>query len=61
MAKHKSNKMTNKEWETLNMIFLDYVENLDNSDLMAKQLKKLYHKIFLMDGVVRIVEARLYG
>ena len=44
MAKHKSNKMTNKEWETLNMIFLDYVENLDNSDLMAKQLKKLYHR-----------------
>ena len=41
-----------EEWDILNMVFDEYVENLDSSEETSEMLQEIYQKVFFMNYLI---------
>ena len=41
-----------EEWDFLNMVFDEYVENLDSSEETSEMLQEIYRKVFFMNYLI---------
>lgn len=50
--------LTREEWDFLNMVFDDYVENLDSSEETQEMLQEIYQKVFFMNHLIEQQEEK---